>query len=362
MKLIELHILQSFGPNVMNRDDVGDPKSCIYGGVRRGRISSQSLKFAIRHGESYRQYAEELAPHTRQLLGKLQEGVVGATDDDFPFFQGLLDALFGADKAGQLKTTTFVSPSEIAKLVAVATELLPEARNLPTGKEGDDARKALCKAAAAEIRPSELHPDVALFGRFLASDRDWDVAAATQYSHAISVHRCDTDIDFFTAYDDFAQESSHLDHQGFNAPTYYRYAALDVEQLRRNLAAQTPEDMRKTVMGWLCGTVLSVPSGKQNAFAAFNPPDFVLATVSRGQQRNLLGAFEVPVRAEAGGTGILGPAVKKLLEYKNTLGHIYGQDVVDEMCLTSRTLPDTAPEHVSLSAMGERLVSALGRL
>jgi hypothetical protein len=48
MKLIELHILQSFPVFCLNRDDVGSPKTAAFGGVNRARISSQSLKRAIR--------------------------------------------------------------------------------------------------------------------------------------------------------------------------------------------------------------------------------------------------------------------------------------------------------------------------
>ena len=55
MKLIELHILQSYPVSCLNRDDVGSPKNAVFGGVTRARISSQSLKRAVRvkaRGES----------------------------------------------------------------------------------------------------------------------------------------------------------------------------------------------------------------------------------------------------------------------------------------------------------------------
>ena len=48
MKLIELHMLQSFPVSCLNRDDVGAPKTAVFGGVTRARISSQCLKRAIR--------------------------------------------------------------------------------------------------------------------------------------------------------------------------------------------------------------------------------------------------------------------------------------------------------------------------
>jgi CRISPR system Cascade subunit CasC len=56
MKLIELHILQSFPVSCLNRDDVGAPKTATFGGATRARISSQCLKRAIRL------HAKELCP------------------------------------------------------------------------------------------------------------------------------------------------------------------------------------------------------------------------------------------------------------------------------------------------------------
>jgi len=48
MKLIELHILQSFPVSCLNRDDVGSPKSAVFGGITRAMLSSQSIKRAFR--------------------------------------------------------------------------------------------------------------------------------------------------------------------------------------------------------------------------------------------------------------------------------------------------------------------------
>ena len=42
--LIEIHMLKNYPPVNLNRDDSGAPKTCFFGGVQRGRISSQCLK------------------------------------------------------------------------------------------------------------------------------------------------------------------------------------------------------------------------------------------------------------------------------------------------------------------------------
>lgn len=45
---VEIHALQSVPPSNINRDDSGTPKTALYGGVTRSRVSSQSWKRAIR--------------------------------------------------------------------------------------------------------------------------------------------------------------------------------------------------------------------------------------------------------------------------------------------------------------------------
>ena len=45
---IDLHVIQTLPPSCVNRDDTGSPKTAIYGGVTRARVSSQSWKRAMR--------------------------------------------------------------------------------------------------------------------------------------------------------------------------------------------------------------------------------------------------------------------------------------------------------------------------
>lgn len=45
---IDLNVLQTVPSSNINRDDTGAPKTALYGGVTRARVSSQSWKHAIR--------------------------------------------------------------------------------------------------------------------------------------------------------------------------------------------------------------------------------------------------------------------------------------------------------------------------
>lgn len=46
---LDLHVLQTVPPSCINRDDTGSPKTAIYGGVTRARVSSQAWKHAMRN-------------------------------------------------------------------------------------------------------------------------------------------------------------------------------------------------------------------------------------------------------------------------------------------------------------------------
>ena len=45
---LDVHVLQAVPPSCINRDDTGSPKTAIYGGVTRARVSSQAWKRAMR--------------------------------------------------------------------------------------------------------------------------------------------------------------------------------------------------------------------------------------------------------------------------------------------------------------------------
>ena len=45
---IDFHVIQTVPPSCVNRDDTGSPKTAMYGGVMRARVSSQAWKRAMR--------------------------------------------------------------------------------------------------------------------------------------------------------------------------------------------------------------------------------------------------------------------------------------------------------------------------
>jgi CRISPR system Cascade subunit CasC len=84
----------------------------------------------------------------------------------------------------------------------------------------------------------------------------------------------------------------------FNSACFYRYAVVDWEKLVANLQSDK-ELAAKGLRAFLEGFVVAEPTGKQNTFAAHNPPEFVTVSVRRNAApRNFANAFETAVRVK----------------------------------------------------------------
>src|SRR5262249_28572729 len=151
--------------------------------------------------------------------------------------------------------------------------------------------------------------DLALFGRMLADLPEKNVDAACQVAHAISTNRIHSmEMDYYTAVDDINNDNPGADMIGtveFNSACFYRYATLDVTELvggsgdeksTRPFGLQGDLELaRTTATAFLKAFVHSVPTGKQNSFAAHNPPSLVFAVVRDGPPVSLANAFVKPV-------------------------------------------------------------------
>jgi len=306
--LIEIHALQNFAPSNLNRDDTGAPKDAFFGGTRRARVSSQCLKRSVR-GYFKEQNKDWVADRTKRIVDALKKRMSAKLKDQKSFTEeNLVKAIEVAvsslgsnkkvkvDKEKKTDVLLFLSPREIDSLEKVITESLVE---LLKAKPSDQVVKSLNDAIDGENR-SHLSVDVALFGRMLAVMPEKNQYAACQVAHAISTHSVEREFDFYTAVDDLKPEdTAGADMMGtveFNSACFYRYAVVDWETLVANL--QNDKELAiKGLRGFLEGFVVAEPTGKQNTFAAHNPPEFVAVTVRRNAApRNLANAFETAVR------------------------------------------------------------------
>jgi CRISPR system Cascade subunit CasC len=314
---VQIHLLQSLPPGNLNRDDTGQPKKCLFGGVTRGRISSQCQKRNIRRTPQFQEYLGGGALRSR-YLPKLVcdalalQGVDGFDDTEAAVLSGVLAKQFKSEKTGGEEGEASAAPKNEEKatkqvvfftraFVGKMVEDIASARNAKkvaklTKGEKKDWYAGFFKTYRPEIaRASEqLTPDIAMFGRMTTSDLLVDVEATCQVAHAISTHEAIIESDYFTAMDDLAVGpgaayigSSDTETSFFNAAVYYKYFNIDVDALRdeKHLTeAFSREDAAKLVGAFLEAAVRVNPTGKQNAFAAHGMPELILVELSGTKQ------------------------------------------------------------------------------
>jgi len=112
----------------------------------------------------------------------------------------------------------------------------------------------------------------------------------------------------------------------FNSACFYRYVALDLAQLRKNLQGDDTLLLRG-VEAFLRALAKAKPTGKQNSFAAHNDPAYIACTVRRdADPRNLANAFERPVgKSEWIKAGLTDSSVQRLEATWQKLDIAYGQ-------------------------------------
>jgi len=344
---VEIHVLQSFPPANLNRDENGMPKSTVFGGRPRARISSQCQKRAVRlhYQENSEVDASQFAQRSRGWMPELKALLVAK---EIPETQAETAAKLALEVLGakfedgkvESKTILFLGKTEIAAIAdilvknweAVAAGLSEKVPALP--KKDPNLPKVIENALKDTGKPG----DVALFGRMMASLPTVNVDAAVQMAHAISVNALQQEFDFFTAVDDLStgddQGADHIGETGYNSSTYYRFTTLDTEQLRKNLGSDDQVSLITQVFAE--SFIKAIPTGHQNGFAAHSLPAAVMIVVRKGQPISLVDAFENPI-APKGGKSLLENAVSKLDGHWAELCKMYGEKSVVFKGVVTRT-------------------------
>src|SRR5512133_3476303 len=73
--IIDVHVLQTVPPSNLNRDDTGSPKTAVFGGVRRARVSSQAWKRATRLAFDTLLDPSELGVRTKRIVELVAERI-----------------------------------------------------------------------------------------------------------------------------------------------------------------------------------------------------------------------------------------------------------------------------------------------
>jgi len=337
-RFIQLHLLTSYPPANLNRDDLGRPKTAVMGGVPRLRVSSQSLKRAWRTSEVF---SEALKGHVGTRTKAMGVEVFkalkakGVADKKAMDWTKSIAGVFGKlktlskkekeslkeldDKELLAKSMTELEIEQLAHFspeeISVIDSLVDKIAS--TGDEpGDDELELLRKRHTAA--------DIALFGRMLASSPAYNTEAAAQVAHAISVHRVTVEDDYFTAVDDLnsGEEdlgAAHIGETEFAAGLFYLYACIDRELLKENLGDD--QSLCDQTLGALieCAATIS-PTGKQNSFASRARASYLLCEKGDQQPRSLSVAFLKPVA----GVDLLSDAIESLEGTMDKMDKVYG--------------------------------------
>lgn len=303
-RFLQIHLLTAYGPANLNRDDLGQPKTAMLGNAQRLRISSQSLKRSWRTSDVFQSALgdKHLGLRSKRIGERAEKIMVDAGVEPKKAFEWskLIAQAFGKLKdddkkiGNQVETLVFASADELQAVDALA-RTLAESRVEPTAEQLKLLRKANSSA------------DLALFGRMLTAEKgkadtndrpQFNVEAAAQVAHAVTVHRATIEDDFFAAVDDLNPSedtgSGHIGELGFGAGVFYLYACVDRNLLVENLGGDTAL-AAKTLRALVECMCTVAPTGKQNSFASRARASFGLAELSDDQPRQLIAAFLKPV-------------------------------------------------------------------
>ncbi|AMK76344.1 MULTISPECIES: type I-E CRISPR-associated protein Cas7/Cse4/CasC [Methylomonas] len=323
-RFIQLHLLTAYPPANLNRDDQGSPKTAKMGGYDRLRVSSQCLKRTWRTSDLFQAAVGDHLGTRTKLLGleiynKLLGGGVKEKDakEWTKAIAGIFGALKKADKNDplaelEIEQLVHVSPAERVALDALIAKLVAEQR----APEKDELNL---------LRVSEQAVDIALFGRMLASSPAFNIEAACQVAHAISVHPVVIEDDYFTAVDDLNNGlddmgAAHIGETRFAAGLFYAYICINRELLIKNLDGNV--DLANRAIRALTEAAVKVaPEGKQNSFASRAYASFVLAEKGDQQPRSLSVAYLKPVGREADDFAV--QAIAALKEQSSSFDEVY---------------------------------------
>lgn len=286
---IAIHTLKHFNVSALNRGEDGAPKSVTFGGTWRGRISSQSLKRALRKSDAFQGFAkkDQLSIRTRSLPTLIVEelerlGWPGDKEEVLKIMSNIAKTeekdMKEAGRTNQVILLPATAPKQMAKEI------------IALWAEGQ-------KDLEANLTPANMRTvDVALWGAMSTSRLFPNVMAATQVAHALSVNQNRKNIDYFVAVDDISGDARMLGEAPFNANCYYHSLLVDVEQLKTNLGSDAL--LARQVIAALVKAVAFVsPRGKQNTMASHPLPDLLMVEVLDGPFVDYANAFATPVEA-----------------------------------------------------------------
>jgi CRISPR system Cascade subunit CasC len=374
-EFIQLHMLVSYPPSNLNRDDLGRPKTAVMGGTQRLRISSQSLKRAWRTSDIFTEHLKDhMGKRTKEMGVRVKEALItglplkelleegkttavpkkadGIPEEKAKLWAWKIASVFvdkssketgkkskkedaeeaesegKAPKEKEKKTNVdkdslkgeqlvFYSNDEIAAIQALIAILLKEKR-----EPKPDELSSLLKEDLSSV-------DVAMFGRMLANATRYNVEAAVQVAHAVTVHEVAVEDDYFTAVDDLNKGddagAGHLGETEFASGLFYEYVCINKTLLEENLGGDKNSDRKQlaatAIQALVESAVKIAPSGKQNSFASRAYASYLLVEKGTQQPRSLSVAYLDALKEK----NLLGTAITVLNDTRKKMDDVYGK-------------------------------------
>ena len=327
-RFLQIHTLHSYPAALLNRDDSGLAKRMPFGGAVRTRISSQCLKrhwrtapdeFAIHNiaGSTEairsRNIVERKVIEPIRAANNVSDEVLKAVEDAFnigvygrsgttesgrqPLLLGLPEVEYLNQRAAAICDEY---PNDIEAAKGAATDLFHTRRG-----EGNNFRSFRETATL----PAGL--EGALFGRMITSDPGANIDAAVHVAHAFTVHREESESDYFSVVDDLQREdedagAAHIGDMELTAGLFYGYVVVDVPGLVSNLEGTKSEEWESAdrelaakVVEHLTHLIATVsPGAKLGSTAPYGRARFMLIEAGSSQPYSLADAFRRPVPAQ----------------------------------------------------------------
>lgn len=328
-RFIQLHVLTFHPPSNLNRDDTGRPKTAFMGGVERLRVSSQALKRAIRTSDIFRTALEgHLGQRTQRFGEEIEKHLLakGAPPEKANSIAREIAQIFGkveaaSDKAAKEKQKEQLPSPRTAQLAFIGPEERATALALAERKLEDEKIEATPELV---LKRADTAADVAMFGRMLADNPDFNREAAVQVAHAVTTHKVAVEDDFYTAVDDLKKPdedagAGFMGELGFGSGLFYAYVCVDTALLAKNLAGDAA--LAKAALSAFVEALAKVsPTGKQASFASRARASYILAEKGAQQPRTLACAFARAVRDD----DHIGKSIEALEATRDAMDKAYG--------------------------------------
>jgi CRISPR system Cascade subunit CasC len=376
MNYLTLHILQSLPASCLNRGEDNAHKTIIFGGLERLRLSSQSMKRAVR--QLLQALRPDLFSHirTKLLAPKLAEEIRAhipeLSEEDALIVARKFADVFSdsdSDNPDRMSTILLIHPNELnawsqalAKNMELVNRILrlkknkKDADKKDAGKKEDESVKkeieTILDNAFSELKKN-LPIDLRLNGaRMVAKQPNLKIESAISVAHAISTHKSTNQLDFFTAVDDLEKDSgaAHTQYGYFDSGVVYGCICINMDQLALNPSNKDDQD---GIRQFLEACVLALPSASNSSKFANSIPQYVLGVVGKGVPTILSDAFENPIRPQ--GEGLLLPSVERLREFWKQYKVVYDIVPKSELELIGPAVNSLAPSTESLKSFVEKL-------